>query len=133
MFIASLGVAATLLVGSPDGAASPAGISDSTAIRAVVESFFRAVELKQKDSALALMSDEWRAEEVRWKRSFTTALFDQGWKVTNWQYSEIEIFGDSAVARVQTTMVSPEGEEDREPMRFYLVRSGERWIITRLS
>lgn len=132
MYFIGLTMAVVVLTAPPVQASVPVA-SDSTAIRAVVEAFFHAVETGKKDSALALMSAEWRAEEMRWRRSFTSALFDQGWKITSREYSEFEIFGDSAVVRVHTTMVSSDGEEDREPMRFYLVRSGERWIISRLS
>jgi hypothetical protein len=117
----------------PGAEQSRRGVSDSLAVRQVVESFFRAVAGGSKDSALALMTDEWRAREVEWRNSFTTAFFEEGIKVKSWEIRELTVNGDSAFVSVRATLVDPNGEEDGEPLRFRLIRAADRWLIRALD
>lgn len=130
--VASVVIGAMILA-RPPAVAGPLGDrADSVAVRSTVESFFRAVERGTRDSALALMTPEWRARELEWRGGFISAFFNRGIKVKSWEIRELSVAGDSAFVRVGTTLLV-DGEEDGEPMRFSLIRSEGRWLIRRLD
>jgi hypothetical protein len=117
-----------------DASAAPAATTAPATAKGVIEAYYAAVEAGNKDATFALLTPEAREHAKTSKKSFTYAFFEMGFKVKTWKLkSEVEEQGDQASGYVQAVLIDDKGKDDREGMRFKLVRQEGAWLIAEIN
>lgn len=120
------------LVNEAPGDAMPTAMA-STA-KGVIDAYFAAVEAGDREAAHALLTPEAREEAKTSRKSFTYAFFEMGFKVkTRRLRGEIEEQGDKASAYFKAVLLDEKGKDDKEGMRFVLVRQDGKWLIAEIN
>lgn len=113
-------------------ACGKAAAADQTTPRGTVDAWVAAAKAKDKDALLALGTPEWAEKERTWKKSFTKALFEDGWELVSAEVREPEIEGETARVSARAQFMH-DGKPDGEGLRFTLILQNGRWVITTLG
>ena len=105
-----------------------------TTAKGVIDAYFAAVEAGDKDAAHAMLTGEEAEGAKSSKKSFTYVFFEMGFKVKTWELkSEVEEKGDEANGHVKAVLIDDKGKDDKEGMRFKLVRTDGKWLIAEIN
>lgn len=123
-----VGIALVLAI----GCSGEGGAADLTKPKSVVEAYYKAVQDKDKEAFLGLMTEEWKKRAQEWKKSFYTAFFVAGLSIKSYEVKDVKEDGDKATVRVKAVLLTPEGEEDGEGMSFKIVKKDGKWWIEKV-
>lgn len=126
----ALSAAELAAIRSADMVGQDLGPADPTTAKGVVASFYAAARAGDRQAALALMTVSCQEHERTWDKSFTQAIFDRGKRPKSEGLRGEAVEGDRATVSVRAIFVDADGRDDREGMRFELIRDGDTWKIT---
>jgi hypothetical protein len=116
---------------APAPAAADFAKEGADGARAVVEAYLLAAKVPDEEAMLALGTPEWREKERTWAKGFTVNIVKKGFALRSHEVRELEVAGETAKVSVRAVFLDA-GKEDREGMRFSLVRREGRWWISEL-
>jgi hypothetical protein len=118
--------------GAPPASAG-ATLEGAAGARAVVEAYFAAAKVPDRDAMLALGTPEWQEKEKTGDRRFTPMIANGTFRLKSFEIREPSVAGDKATVSTRAVFVDKDGKEDPEGMRFGLVRKDGRWWISDLG
>lgn len=105
------------------------GPPDQEQPRHVVAAYIAAADAGEKHRAFALMTPACAERERSWKPSFSTAIFDRGYRFHVVRLQEEQVSEQSAELQLGVVFLDDRGEPDKEGMLFRIVRFEGQWWL----